>query len=142
MQIWKNLTASSKLIHFAVQVGQSLSIRTDLLRPAYIAGLTQLQDQVPSFPTEIALSIIEEEIGKSPNLLFLSGMGKDAKVVAAASLGQVFKAKLRDGSEVAVKVQRPGILEQVALDMHLLRSVAPIVKKVAGLQSDLEGWLD
>ena len=84
-----------------IKVGQSLSIRTDLLRPAYIKGLTKLQDCVPSFDTSLARDIIERELGMSADTIFLSGIEPGAKVVAAASLGQVYKAVLRsDFSEV------------------------------------------
>ena len=84
-----------------IKVGQSLSIRTDLLRPAYIKGLTKLQDCVPSFDTCLARAIIERELGQPADSIFLSGIGPDARVVAAASLGQVYKAVLRsDFSEV------------------------------------------
>lgn len=84
-----------------IKVGQSLSIRTDLLRPAYIKGLTKLQDCVPSFETSIAREIIEQELGAPADMIFLSGIEPSAKVVAAASLGQVYKAVLRsDFSEV------------------------------------------
>ena len=104
-----------------IKVGQSLSIRTDLLSPAYVQGLKLLQDQVPPFPSSQAISIIEEELG-SPIQDVFSELSNEP--VAAASLGQVFKAKLKaDGREVAVKVQRPNIMNQVALDMHLLRYV-------------------
>jgi hypothetical protein len=84
-----------------IKVGQSLSIRTDLLRPAYIKGLTKLQDKVPPFPTVVARKIIEEELGRPIEEVFQAGIEPSASVVAAASLGQVYKAKLRsDGSEV------------------------------------------
>ena len=87
-------------------MGQSLSIRTDLLRPAYIKGLTKLQDCVPSFDTSLAREIIERELGISADTVFLSGIGPDAKVVAAASLGQVYKAVLRsDFSEVKKSIK-------------------------------------
>lgn len=126
-----------------IKVGQSLSIRTDLLQPAYILGLTKLQDCVPSFPTEIAREIIERELGQSVDYVFISGIEPSAEVVAAASLGQVYKAVLRsDFSEVAIKVQRPEILSRVALDMHLLRVLAEPIKFVAGLQTDLAGVID
>jgi len=104
-----------------IKVGQSLSIRTDLLSPAYVKGLKALQDQVPPFPTSQAIAIIEEELGSPINEIFSEFSNKP---VAAASLGQVYKAKLKaDQREVAVKVQRPEIMNQVALDMHLLRYV-------------------
>lgn len=85
-----------------IKVGQSLSIRTDLLRPAYIKGLTKLQDCVPSFDTALARQIIERELGSPADTIFISGIEPGAKVVAAASLGQVYKAVLRsDFSEVS-----------------------------------------
>jgi hypothetical protein len=126
-----------------IKVGQSLSIRTDLLRPAYIKGLTKLQDAVPSFPTSIAREIIERDLGQSADSIFITGIEPSATVVAAASLGQVYKATLRaDFSEVAIKVQRPDILVRVALDMHLLRILAVPIKALAGLQTDLQGVID
>jgi predicted unusual protein kinase regulating ubiquinone biosynthesis (AarF/ABC1/UbiB family) len=126
-----------------IKVGQSLSIRTDLLQPAYIKALTQLQDKVPSFPTTIAKNIIAEEFGQSADNLFLSGLEDDAKVVAAASLGQVFKATLRsDGSTVAVKVQRPNIIMNVALDMYILRQIVPILKAIFKWDSNVLGIVD
>lgn len=121
-----------------IKIGQSLSIRTDLLSPAYVRGLTSLQDQVPPFSTEISRQIIEEELGRQVDEIFSEFTGP----VAAASLGQVYRAKLKDGKEVAVKVQRPNIMNQIALDMHLLREIAPIVKKYGNLNSDLVGTVD
>ena len=89
-------------------MGQSLSIRTDLLSPAYVRGLKSLQDQVPSFPTVEAREILEEELGKPVDEIF-SEFSEEP--VAAASLGQVYRARLRgDGREVAIKVQRPDIM--------------------------------
>jgi hypothetical protein len=82
----------------------------------------QLQDQVPAFPTDIAQKIIERELGQPADRVFQDL----TKPIAAASLGQVYRARLASGEnkgmEVAVKVQRPDIMECVALDMHLIRS--------------------
>lgn len=126
-----------------IKVGQSLSIRRDLLRPAYLDALSKLQDQVPAFSSTEAVAIIEKELGRPVDEIFSSGMSKNVNVVAAASLGQVYRARLRvDNTEVAVKVQRPNVLENVALDMHILRTAAPLVKSLAGLQSDLVGIVD
>jgi predicted unusual protein kinase regulating ubiquinone biosynthesis (AarF/ABC1/UbiB family) len=126
-----------------IKVGQSLSIRTDLLRPAYVLGLTTLQDKVPPFPTPRAIQLIEAELGCPVTEVFEGGIDPSLQVVAAASLGQVYKLRLKgSGTDVAVKVQRPDIVQQVALDMHILRSIAPIAKELAGLQSDLEGLCD
>ena len=123
-----------------VKIGQSLSIRTDLLSPAYVRGLTSLQDQVPAFPTDVARQIIEEELGQSVDSIFSEF---SSEPVAAASLGQVFKAKLRStGQEVAIKVQRPNIMNQIALDMHLLREIAPVAKRSFNLNSDTVGTVD
>lgn len=128
-----------------IKVGQSLSIRTDLLRPVYLKELATLQDQVPPFPSPIAVKFIEEELGAKITDIFESGISAEEKVVAAASLGQVYRAKLKkEGSfkEVAVKVQRPQIMQRIALDMHILRSAAPVLKAVGALQSDVVGLVD
>jgi predicted unusual protein kinase regulating ubiquinone biosynthesis (AarF/ABC1/UbiB family) len=126
-----------------IKIGQSLSIRRDLLRPAYLDALSKLQDQVPPFPSRDAVKIIEAELQRPILSVFSSGLSAGEQVVAAASLGQVYRARLAtDGREVAVKVQRPDILENIALDMHILRSIAPVVKSIAGLQSDLVGIAD
>ena len=120
-----------------IKIGQSLSIRSDLLNPEYLRSLTALQDKVPAFPTEVARDIISAELGKPCDAVF-SGIDKP---VAAASLGQVYKASLLDGRQVAVKVQRPGIVQQVALDMHLIRTSAPLIKAL-GAPGDIEGLVD
>jgi predicted unusual protein kinase regulating ubiquinone biosynthesis (AarF/ABC1/UbiB family) len=120
-------------------VGQSLSIRTDILSPAYARGLASLQDQVPPFDTQIAKQILEEEWGQPVDsiLSYISDVP-----VAAASLGQVYKGTTKDGTEVAVKVQRPNIMNQIALDMHLLRELAPLAKRTFNLNTDTAGTVD
>ena len=116
-----------------------MSIRTDILSPAYVRGLTSLQDNVPAFDTTIAKQILEEEWGQSVDQV-LSYMSPTP--VAAASLGQVYKGTLMDGTEVAIKVQRPKIMNQIALDMHLLREFAPIAKRTFNLNTDTVGTVD
>ena len=104
-----------------IKVGQALSARPDLLPKPYLNALSQLQDRLPSFPTPVARALIEEELGKPVEDIF-SEISEHP--VAAASLGQVFRAVLRStGEEVAVKVQRPGISEGIAIDMVLLRKL-------------------
>lgn len=121
-----------------IKIGQSLSIRSDLLTPEYLRSLTALQDKVPAFPTETAREIISQELGKPCDSVFT---GIEGKPVAAASLGQVFRAKTTDGRQVAVKVQRPDILEQVSLDMFLIRTASPLIKAL-GAPGDIEGLVD
>jgi len=122
-----------------IKLGQSLSIRTDLLSPAYVRGLTALQDKVPPFPTQVARETIEKELGRPVESVF-SGL---TEPVAAASLGQVFKVTLADGSgqTVAVKVQRPEIMTRIALDMHLIREAEPLFR-LAGYVGDVRGLVD
>lgn len=122
-----------------IKIGQSLSIRTDLLSPAYIRGLESLQDKVPPFDTRVATEILEEEWGQSVSSVLTSISDEP---VAAASLGQVYKATMRDGREVAVKVQRPHIMNQIALDMHLLHEFAPLAKRTFQLNTDTVGTVD
>ncbi len=122
-----------------IKIGQSLSIRTDLLSPAYVRGLSSLQDKVPPFSTRTAKEILEEEWGQPLNSVLKTISDEP---VAAASLGQVYKATLKDGREVAVKVQRPNIMNQIALDMHLLREFAPFAKRTFNLNTDTIGTVD
>ncbi|KAL9184342.1 hypothetical protein ACHAXT_002428 [Thalassiosira profunda] len=131
-----------------IKIGQSLSIRTDLLSPAYVRGLKSLQDQVPPFSTAEAREIIESELGSRIEDVF-EDFPKEP--IAAASLGQVYKATIRgaangDGEDgerdVAVKVQRPNIQNQIALDMHLIREVAPVLKRTFNLNTDFVGVVD
>ncbi|PNW84782.1 hypothetical protein CHLRE_03g158500v5 [Chlamydomonas reinhardtii] len=109
-----------------VKIGQALSARPDLLPRTYLEALSELQDRLPSFPTEIAFAVIEEELGAPVDQVFLE---MSELPVAAASLGQVYKARLKDGTDVAVKVQRPNIGETIAVDMLLLRRLMGVVDK-------------
>ncbi len=128
-----------------IKVGQSLSIRTDILSPAYVRGLKTLQDQVAPFSTKEAREILEEELGVPLDTVFSKF---SSEPVAAASLGQVYRATLLQSSstntntEVAVKIQRPNIMEQIALDMHLLREFAPWAKRTFNLNTDTVGTVD
>jgi ubiquinone biosynthesis protein len=100
-----------------VKLGQLLSSRPDLLPDVYIEELGELVDDVPPFPLAEARRIIDEDIG-------LDAFARlDEEPLACASIAQVHGALLRTGREVVVKVRRPGIEEQVALDLQLLRSL-------------------
>ena len=104
-----------------VKVGQLLSSRADLLPPDALRALSRLQDDVEPFPYEDVERIVTEELGVRPSKAFSRF---DQTPLAAASLGQVHRAALRDGREVAVKVQRPNVREQVLKDMETMEEVA------------------
>ncbi|MGI0494344.1 ABC1 kinase family protein [Alkalinema pantanalense CENA528] len=104
-----------------IKVGQALSTRPDLVRQDYLDELIKLQDQLPPFPNEIALRIIEEELDRDPYSVYSE---ISPQPVAAASLGQVYRAKLYSGEEVAIKVQRPHLYPLLTLDLCLMRWAA------------------
>ena len=110
-----------------VKFGQMLSTRRDLLPPDIADELAKLQDQVPPFPFSIALKTLEEVYGKPVNEVFLLF---DAEPVASASIAQVHLAVLHDGTEVAVKVLRPGIAPVIAHDVALMDTGALLLEKV------------
>ncbi len=123
-----------------IKVGQALSTRPDLLPPIYLEELTRLQDQLPPFDNELAYRFIEEELGAHPDEIYAE---LTEQPIAAASLGQVYKGKLKTGETVAVKVQRPGLAENIALDMYILRGLAAFVmKRFKRVRSDLVGIMD
>ena len=124
-----------------IKIGQALSTRPDLVPPAYLEELTRLQDQLPAFDNEIAYQFIQEELGQTPQEIY-SELSPDP--IAAASLGQVYRGKLKStGEEVAVKVQRPDLRERIAIDLYILRKLSAWVQsKLKRVRSDLVGILD
>ena len=104
-----------------IKVGQALSTRPDLVRRDWLDQLTQLQDNLPPFPHAIALATIERELGAPADQLFEQFPDFP---VAAASLGQVYKAQLSDGHWVAVKVQRPNLPWILRRDLVIIRLLA------------------
>lgn len=104
-----------------IKLGQLLSTRVDLLPVAYTEALTRLQDDVEPFPVEEVREIIEAELGAPVKSLFSEF---DDVPLAAASLAQVHRAVTRNGREVVVKVQRPGVREVVRDDMDFLSGLA------------------
>jgi predicted unusual protein kinase regulating ubiquinone biosynthesis (AarF/ABC1/UbiB family) len=123
-----------------IKVGQALSARTDLLPAAYAAGLTGLQDAVPPFSGELGRAIIEQELGIRIDDVFSEF---SLEPVASASVGQVYRGTLRETrQEVAVKVQRPKVLYNVALDLFMMRSIAPTWKQLLDANTDFVGLID
>ena len=110
-----------------VKLGQILSTRADLLPPAYLDALARLQDQVEPFSYEDVERIVREELGVRVSHAFVEF---DKLPIAAASLGQVHRAVLRGGREVAVKVQRPAIHEQVEQDLSAFHEIAAVIDRI------------
>lgn len=124
-----------------IKLGQVLSSRVDLLPPAYLAALSRLQDSIEPFPFEDVKRIVEEELGARLSKAFSTF---EERPVAAASLGQVHRATLRDGRLVAVKVQRPGVVETVAKDLDALDEIARFLdnRTEAGRRYDMAGTVN
>jgi len=116
---------------FFIKLGQALSIRPDVLSPRSMVELQKLCDKVPSFDSAIAFRTIERELGATVDDIFSD---ITPEPVAAASLGQVYKATLRStGDTVAVKVQRPQVLETVSLDLFLARELGLFLRNFPAL---------
>src|SRR5215470_1586196 len=124
-----------------IKIGQSVSTRADLLPLAYVKELSKLQDSVPPFPHDEAMRIVERELGKPVNDLYAE-MGSGP--IAAASLGQVYRARLHSGETVAVKIQRPRLEDVINFDLAVLRGIARFMsrfpKLIRGI--DWEGTLN
>ncbi|HAN46222.1 MAG TPA: hypothetical protein DCQ32_06675 [Cyanobacteria bacterium UBA8156] len=109
-----------------IKVGQSLSTRVDLLPPEYLAAFAGLQDSVPPFSSWEAVTTVEAELGRSLREVF----GEFAETpLAAASLGQVHRARLHSGEEVVVKVQRPGLRALFDLDSRAVNKLIRILRQ-------------
>ena len=107
-----------------VKMGQMMSVRPDVLPQEALNELTVLQDGVEGFDQSIAIAMVEKELGRPLTEVF-EEFGSEA--AAAASLAQVYRAKLRSTGEwVAVKVQRPGVQELVSKDLYVLRRAAEV----------------
>lgn len=123
-----------------IKIGQALSTRPDLVSPAYLEELTTLQDQLPPFPNDIAYQFITEELGATPDQVYAE---ISENPIAAASLGQVYRGRLKTGEEVAIKVQRPDLVKRITLDIYIMRSISGWVKQnVKRVRSDLVAITD
>jgi predicted unusual protein kinase regulating ubiquinone biosynthesis (AarF/ABC1/UbiB family) len=109
-----------------IKLGQLLSSRSDLLPMPYLESLSRLQDQVEPFDWDDVEETVSEELGVRLSKAFA---GFETEPIAAASLGQVHRARLRDGRDVAVKVQRPGIRRMIVEDLEAFDSVARMVDR-------------
>lgn len=113
-----------------VKIGQALSTRPDMVPPQYIAALERMQDAVAPVAFEDIREVVESELGLRLNKAFASF---DETPLGGASLAQVHRATLRDGRPVAVKVQRPGILDQLYSDLDSLNAVATRIDKATDI---------
>jgi ubiquinone biosynthesis protein len=109
-----------------IKLGQILSTRPDLVPLQYIQELSKLQDGVPPFPYDKAIEIVRDETGKMPEDFF---QHFEKTAIAAGSIGQVHKALLRNGEEVVVKVQRPGIQSIIQIDLEIMLHLASLMER-------------
>ena len=124
-----------------IKIGQALGTRADLLPLEYVKELATLQDQVPAFPTAEAFARIEAELGRPVHEAYPE---IDSEPIAAASLGQVYRARLATGEEVAVKVQRPNLEETISFDVAILFRLVKLTNRFfprANENADWEGML-
>ena len=123
-----------------IKAGQALSTRPDIVPPLLLEELSQLQDQLPGFDSDLAMACIEEDLG-APVAELYAELERDP--ISAASLGQVHRGVLHNGQKVAVKVQRPGLREQITLDLYIVRNIAAWLNSNIGLiRSDLVALID
>ncbi|HZX44246.1 MAG TPA: AarF/ABC1/UbiB kinase family protein [Candidatus Nanoarchaeia archaeon] len=118
-----------------IKLGQILSLRPDLVPKEYLKALGELQDKVPPFPLKVAEKIIKEELGKPIPQLFKKF---DKKPIASASVSQVYKAVLKTGETVAVKIQRPGIKQQMETDIEIMRYLTKLIEKHSKLVQTID----
>jgi len=109
-----------------IKMGQILSTRSDLIPDELVREMTKLQDNVPAFPFSQVSQIVEEELGAPLNILFAHF---DETPLAAASIGQVHRARLITGEDVIIKIQRPGIRKIIEVDLEILFHLATLMEK-------------
>jgi len=132
------LWLKNKLIELGptfIKIGQSMGTRADLLPLPFVVELGELQDKVPPFPNEIAFARIEHELGRNITDVYQEF---ELEPVAAASLGQVYRARLFTGEEVAVKVQRPNLETTVKGDLEILKKVANFAERFPQLNENAD----
>ncbi len=123
-----------------IKAGQALSTRPDIVPPVLLEELAQLQDQLPGFDSALAMACIEDDLGAPVDEIYAA---LEREPISAASLGQVHRGVLKGGQKVAVKVQRPGLREQITLDLYIVRNIASWMNRNVGvIRSDLVGLID
>lgn len=120
----------------AIKVGQALSVRPDIIPIEYADTLATLQDRVPPFSSAQAREILNEELGPA-RMSRIRELKFEQGPIASASIGQVYRCFAGD-TEVAIKIQRPNVLAEIALDLYLVREFAPIYQKLTGSATDLQ----
>ena len=119
---------TGELVHLGsafIKLGQLLSARPDVLPSGWVTELAELQDKVPAFNFHKAQSVIEQELGdKSTEIVDL-----DKEPLGAASLAQVHRARLKNGRQIVVKIQRPGLEKLFRLDLEVMQQVAALLQK-------------
>lgn len=118
-----------------IKIGQSMGTRADLLPLPFVKELGELVDSVPPFPNDVAFARIEHELGLKINEVYAEF---DLEPVAAASLGQVYRARLHSGEEVAVKVQRPNLDAMIKGDIVILKRVAAFAERFPQLNENAD----
>ncbi len=118
-----------------IKIGQSMGTRADLLPLPFVKELGTLVDSVPPFPNDVAFARIEHELGLKINEVYAEF---DLQPVAAASLGQVYRARLHTGEEVAVKVQRPNLEATIKGDIVILKKVAKFAERFPQLNQNAD----
>ena len=118
-----------------IKIGQSMGTRADLLPLPFVKELGTLVDSVPPFPNDVAFARIEHELGRKINEVYAEF---ELQPVAAASLGQVYRARLHTGEEVAVKVQRPNLEATIKGDIVILKKVAKFAERFPQLNQNAD----
>lgn len=118
-----------------IKIGQSLATRADLLPLPFVKELGTLVDKVPPFPNDVAFARIEKELGRKISDVYAEF---ELEPVAAASLGQVYRARLHSGEEVAVKVQRPALAGTIEGDIEILQKVAKFAERFPQLNENAD----
>jgi len=118
-----------------IKIGQAMGTRADLLPLPFVKELGTLVDSVPPFPNSVAFARIEKELGKNIHEIYAEF---DIEPVAAASLGQVYRAKLFTGEEVAVKVQRPNLEAIIKGDIEILGRIAKFAERFPSLNANAD----